>query len=263
MMSTNAVRGDQVADEGQVDRGFYVYGILGHQEELPDGLPAVGDDDVKVELATHGNVSAVISELPLARPLGKRQDLMAHQQVLDTLAADATVIPIRFGSVLKTKEAVVDELLAPHHDRFEEMLAELAGLVQFTIRGKYAESAHIREIVAEDPEIQQLRETVRGLPEEAGYAERMRLGELVNNAVVQKREADAEEMVRALEAVAVASNRHDVAGEDDAVHVAFLVGREVTGDFEQAVEDLGQRWAGRINLRLLGPLAPYDFMPES
>jgi hypothetical protein len=33
-------------------------------------------------------------------------------------------------------------------------------------------------------------------------------------------------------------------------------------EFDDAVEDLGRDLAGRVRLRLLGPLAPYDFVPE-
>ncbi|MEU6263007.1 GvpL/GvpF family gas vesicle protein [Saccharopolyspora shandongensis] len=265
MMATRAERGDQVqlGQEDDVDRGVYVYGIVGHRKKLPDDLPSVGDGKEEVDLASYGKLSALVSEVQLARPLGTREDLLAHERVLDTLAAEATVIPMRFGSVVRTREAVVDELLAPHQGHFEEMLAELAGLVQFTVRGRYANDAHLREIVSEEPEIQELRAALQGLPEDAGYAERLRLGELVNNAVVRKREVDTEKLISLLQKSSAASAAHAVAGEDDAMHVAFLVDREAVAQFEQAVDDLGRQWDGRVNLRLIGPLAPYDFLPET
>jgi hypothetical protein len=49
------------------------------------------------------------------------------------------------------------------------------------------------------------------------------------------------------------------AGSEGAVHVSFLVGRTRRPEFERAAEELGKQWDGRIRLRLLGPLAPYDF----
>lgn len=265
MMATHAERGSHVQSghRENTDRGVYVYGILDRREKLPDDMPSVGDGEEEVDLASYGKLSALVSEVQLARLLGTREDLLAHERVLDILAAEVTVIPIRFGSVVSTMEAVVDELLAPHHDHFEAMLAELADLVQFTVRGRYANNAHLREIVSEDPDIQELREVLRGIPEDVGYAERLRLGELVDNAVVGKREADTETLISSLEKSFVASVPHAVAGEDDAVHVAFLVDREVAAQFEQAVDDLGWQWDGRINLRLIGPLASSDFLPET
>jgi hypothetical protein len=244
-------------------RGVYVYGILPFREELPDDLPAVGDGEAAVELASHGELSALISDLDVARPLGTPGDLLAHERVLDTVAADSTVLPMRFGSVVSTVEAVVDELLAPNHDHFEAVLCELAGLVQFTVRGRYAEGAHLREVVAEEADIEKLREFLRGIPEDAGYAERLRLGELVNRAVVKKRERDVDALITSVARHIVGAVPHAVAGEDDATDVAFLVDRERVPQFERALDELGQQWLGRISLRVIGPLAPYDFLPEA
>ncbi|WP_223838422.1 GvpL/GvpF family gas vesicle protein [Saccharopolyspora pogona] len=265
MMITRAERGEQVQSghQGSIDRGVYVYGIVYHREKLPEELPSVGDGEAEVDLASYGKLSALVSEVQLSRPLGTREDLLAHERVLDALAAEATVIPMRFGSVVSNKEAVINELLAPHEGHFNETLSELAGLVQFTVRGRYANNTHLREIVSEEPEIQELRAVVQDMPEDAGYAERLRLGELVNNAVVRKREVDTETLISSLENSSAAFVSHAVAGEDDAMHVAFLVDREAVAQFEHELDELGGQWGGRLNLRLIGPLAPYDFLPEA
>ncbi|QUH00233.1 GvpL/GvpF family gas vesicle protein [Saccharopolyspora erythraea] len=252
-------------EQGDVttERGVYVYGIIWSPDDLPADLPSVGDDKAPVRLASHRGLSALVSEVPLARPLGTRQDLLAHERVLDTLAEETTVLPMRFGSVVSTVDAVTDELLAPHHEHFESVLSELDGLVQLTVRGKYTEDAHLREVVTEEPEIMRLRESLQGVAEDAGYSERVRLGELVNEAVAKKRQSDGEDLVRSLEPAAVASASHEVGGVEDAVDAAFLVDRRRVPEFERAVDELAERWTGRVSLRLLGPLAPYDFLPES
>ena len=243
--------------------GVYVYGILDTSDPVPSGLASVGDGDEEVRLASHGGLSAVISDIALDRPLGTREDLLAHEQVLDSVAQERTVLPMRFGSVVRTEDAVVDELLAPHQEHFESVISELSGLVQFTVRGRYVASAHLREIVEDDPAIRELRDALQGVEDDAGYPERLRLGELVNDAVVQKREADAEVLVDALKPGVVATAGHQLAGEDSAVDMAFLVERQRRADFERAVDDLGEQWRERVQLRLIGPLAPYDFLPES
>jgi hypothetical protein len=48
--------------------------------------------------------------------------------------------------------------------------------------------------------------------------------------------------------------------ELDAVHVAFLVETDGESEMEQAIEDLARDWEGRIEVRLLGPMAAYDFV---
>jgi hypothetical protein len=254
--------GQQVQEPNVVD-GVYVYGIAMGSTSLPEDLPCVGDEKAEVRLATHGRLSALVSELHLDRPLGTREDLLAHERVLDTLAEDRTVLPMRFGAVVSDAEAVVDELLKPHREHFENVLAELAGLVQFTVRGNYVNDEHLREIVAEHSEIRELREALQEVPDDAAYAEKLRLGELVNQAVVQKRQAEAGELSRILGPHAVATAEREVSGEREAVNTAFLIDRHHRPEFERALDVLGEQWANRIQLRLLGPLAPYDFLPDS
>ena len=47
---------------------------------------------------------------------------------------------------------------------------------------------------------------------------------------------------------------------EDAVYVACLTELAKQGDLEETVGRLAQEWSGRIDIRLLGPLAPYDFV---
>jgi hypothetical protein len=48
--------------------------------------------------------------------------------------------------------------------------------------------------------------------------------------------------------------------EFDAVHVALLAEVERQADLERALDRLRENWQRRTELRLLGPLAPYDFV---
>ena len=46
---------------------------------------------------------------------------------------------------------------------------------------------------------------------------------------------------------------------EQAVDASFLVHRSERDVFEAAAMNVARDWADRIDLRLLGPLAPYDF----
>jgi hypothetical protein len=237
----------------------YVYAIVPAATELPEGLS--GTDGAPLSLVRHGDLAAVVSEVGTGRPFGAREDLMAHERVVETLAAEATVLPLRFGAVVRSTDAVADELVAPHHDWFASVLADFAGRAEFIVVGTYAQDAVLREVLAEDPEAMRLRDSVRQKSEDAGYYERVRLGELIVQALEAKREADGAALADAIAPYAVAVTPRAPAGDEAAADVAFLVADAERERFEQAVEDLASRWAGRVRLRLLGPLAPYDFVP--
>jgi hypothetical protein len=240
-------------------RACYVYGIVPVGVRLPEGL--TGLRDAEISLVRHGDVAAVVSEITPGQALGTREDLLAHEGVVEALAAETTTLPLRFGAVVTTPDAVVEEMLVPYQDWFTDVLADLSGAREYAVVGVYVEDAVIREVLAEEPEALRLRERVRGLPEDAAYYDRIRLGELIVKALDEKRQVDTEALLDALEPHAAAAALRSPAGEDTAADAAFLVTDRRLPDFEQAVDALGERWAGRVRLRMVGPLAPYDFVP--
>ncbi|MCW2863635.1 MAG: gas vesicle synthesis GvpLGvpF [Actinoallomurus sp.] len=238
----------------------YVYGIVPACTHLPEGLMGTGGG--RVRLVRHGALAGVISEIPAAGALGSREDLLAHESVVASLAARTTMLPLRFSAVVTTADAVAKEMLEPYYDWFTGILAELEGRAEFSVSGTYVQDTVLREVLAEEPEVMRLRESLRGLPEDTGYYERVRLGELIVHALDAKREVDTEDLAQTLSQYAVAVAPRPPVNEDTAADAAFLVADDDRANFRKAVDELGYRWAGRIKLHVLGPLAPYDFVPS-
>jgi len=238
--------------------GYYVYGILPGDVELTEEIRGVGDR--AVTLLRDGELAALVSEVDLLGPLGTTEDLEAHKEILDSVAAGAPVLPLRFGAVVVGEDAVVSELLEPHRDEFAAALEEFEGRTEYVVKGRYVESAILNEILSEDPEAAGLREQIRGQDADATREERIRLGEIINNAVAAKREQDTQQLLSALQDHAVASVVRDPTDELEAVNLAFLVDEDKADDLDQEVENLGADWEGRVELRVLGPMAPYDFV---
>jgi hypothetical protein len=88
------------------------------------------------------------------------------------------------------------------------------------------------------------------------------MGELVAQALESKREADGKAVLDALLPHVVASRVLPGAGIDHLVDVAFLVDDDRRAAFEEAAEDVAASVAPRATVRLVGPVAPYDFVPE-
>lgn len=238
--------------------GCYVYGILPADVELTPDAAGIGDCDVG--LVRHGEIAALVSEVDVTTPLGRPEDLAAHERLLDAAAVEVPVLPVRFGAVLTDAGAVAQELLATHHDQFRAALQELEGRVEYLVKARYREGAVLREILSENPEAARLRAAMRERPEETTRDIRMRLGELINQEIEARRATDGRRVVEALGRYAVAHNERPPTHHEDAAHVAFLVETEQRARFEKAVEELTRDWRDRVDMRLLGPLAPYDFV---
>lgn len=266
MTTPQSPGGNTPGDTPQDDRApQYIYGVTHSGASLPGDVP--GLDDKPVTLVEDGGVcAAIVSDLPQGRALGERADLVAHQRVLNALVdAGTVVLPFRFGAALADREAVEKELLAGNSDRFGQILEQLDGMVELRVKATYVQDAVLREIMAGDAEIAELSQRLREVPPDAAdavYYDRIRLGELIAQTMERMRESDGRTLLDGAAPAAEATVTKTPAREEDVLDASFLVHADRRAEFEQAVEKLAGDHAERIKVRLIGPLPPYDFVPE-
>ncbi|WP_420753161.1 GvpL/GvpF family gas vesicle protein [Rhodococcus sp. O3] len=240
--------------------GIYVYGIVPGDVEAESHATGVGDPPSDVSVVRSGEIAALVSEIPVDRPLGTPDDLKAHAELLDGTAAVAPVLPLRFGAVLSDEDAVSEELLDAHRDEFEAALNELEGKAQFVVKARYDERAVLSEILEENADAARLREEIRDKPEDATRDARMMLGEIITQSIEAKRNEDTQRVVDALEDLEPMVNVRQPTHDEDAAHVAVLIELSRQGDLEDIVRSLAEEWEGRAEMDLLGPMAAYDFV---
>ena len=239
--------------------GRYVYGIVPAGVKVPRGKRTVGDGH-PATLVRRGKVAALTSPVPEGTLIGTPDDLIAHSRMLDAVAARSAVLPMRFGAVLATNDDVQEALLAPHHDEFAAALDKCADTVQFVAAGRYVQAVVLTEVLNENPEAAELATAIRGEDELATRDLRIRLGELVNAAITAKRDADTAAFTAAVEPYCEAIAAREPSHEEDAVHLALLVRRDQENDLWRGIHEASARWRDRVDFRLLGPMAPYDFV---
>jgi hypothetical protein len=228
----------------------HVHGVIAAGDRVPPGARTLA----------HGDVVALVTD---AAEHSRAAGLVrAHWRLLDEAAREATVLPVRFGTAMAGDDAVVQEFLEPEHDRLAARLAALRGKVQMTVKGAYDERALLTAVLASSPEIARMQQRVKALPEEAGYYERIELGQRISREVEQLRERDAELVHQRLAPLAIASRRERPATLDGAVNAAFLIERSGLETFAGDADRLARELRGRIGLRCVGPLPPYSFTEE-
>lgn len=239
----------------------YLYGVVPADVETDPEARGVGDPPGRVTVIRHGDIAALVSEIARDKPLGTPEDLQAHEALLDAAAAEVPVLPLRFGAAMSDPDAVAEEFLAPHHDDFAAALKELEGRAEYVVKGRYVQQAVLREVLAESPEAARLRERISGTEDDAATRnDRIALGELVNRAIARKRDEDTRTLVEALSPLGATVNVREPTHEEDAAHVALLVETARQPELVDTVREIAERWRGRVTMRLLGPLAAYDFV---
>jgi hypothetical protein len=240
------------------DVGLYFYCVV------PAGTDTAGLhglDDVEVETVEHGGVSAVVSKLSLDRPPGRSAELVAHARVVDALAAVTDVVPAQFGSALDNDLSEVAGFLDDEGDRIRSALSRLGGKVQLNLRASYEPDQVLAELVQQDPLVAELRSRTRELPSGVPHPDLVRLGEAVSRGLTRKRVEDAESLLDVV-LPHVSEHIQRPGGEYDVLDAALLVERSAMPTLEQALEELAEVVHERIRMRLVGPVAPYDFVED-
>lgn len=226
---------------------WYVYGIV----------PAGCRVDAECELVESGPIAAVTGSRD--RGPGTAEDVRKHDRVVAEFVRRGTpILPIRFGAVAKGQETLARDFLDPNVDMLERALAEVTGRVQYTVRIGYIRDAVVRAVSVQDPAVAAARAAVG---EDPSHGAQVRLGEVVIEAINRRRAGDAAKISAALEPHADRVRSTPATDPDRLGDVAALVLSEQAEAFEAAVEDLAARHADALTVKLIGPIAAYDFVP--
>jgi Gas vesicle synthesis protein GvpL/GvpF len=234
----------------------YVYGVVAAADAA--SISHTGVEGSPVRTVSEGDLAALVSDVA-GGALAAAREVRAHWRVLEAVSAQATILPVRFGTVMEDDDAIRTQLLAANGERLSALLQELVGRVQVSVKGNYRQDELLRGVVAASPTVAALRKRIENLPDDAAYYERIRLGELVAAEVERRREDDAARALARLEPLAVAARSEGVGTPDAAFNLAFLVERERLDEFSATVTALIDELGDRVAVRYVGPLAPYSF----
>ena len=234
----------------------YVYGVVRAADA--GKLDVSGVEDAAVRTVASDGLAALVSDIE-SDSLAAAREIRAHWRVLEEASGSATVLPVRFGTVMESEAAVRERLLEPNADSLTTALEQVDGRIQLSVKGVYDEEALLRDVVRHAPAIATARRRISELPSDAAYYQRIQLGEAVAAGVEQRREADTASALERLEPLSVAARSEPVSAPDAAFNLAFLVDRDRVDPFSAAVAELGKTYGDALQLRYVGPLPPYSF----
>jgi hypothetical protein len=110
---------------------MWIYGICDGTEPLPPGSRGLAG--APLEALGEGGLLAVFTR-HAQPPCDPAPDaLWAHEQVVERLMAERTVVPLRFGSTV-AGEAALRRLLAERRESLTETIARIRGRVELGVR---------------------------------------------------------------------------------------------------------------------------------
>ncbi len=240
--------------------GRYLYGIIPCPEVRSFDVQGIHEQGREVYTIPYRDLAVVVSDSPQKTYDGARRHMLAHTRVLEALMREYSVLPIRFGIVAPDVDTIREQLLARHYPDLRAQLDRLHNRIELGLKVFWAADDMLRRIADETPAIRALRDSLSGRSLESTYYERIRLGEMVEQALTARRERDAEMFLTGLQPLAVETVTNPVRADRMVLNAAFLVEREREADFDEAVRRFGDRFEDRFLFKYVGPVPPYNFV---
>src|SRR5437763_613761 len=120
---------------------LYVYGVTRAGAEPGD---LAGVDGEPIRTVTERDVAAFVSAAPPGAVETTRARLLTHARVLELLAADRTVLPMRFGVVAPSERVLRESVLGPRRKVFLSLLKRFEGAVEVDLRVLFDEGEALK-----------------------------------------------------------------------------------------------------------------------
>lgn len=250
------------------EEGSYIYCVIGAGEERKFAYPAIGSRADEVYSISHQDIGAVISASPVVKYPISRENTIVHQRVLEELANDFTVLPVKFSTVAGGKdgrcaaERIREEVLRVRYGEFKDLLTKMDGRVELGLKAFWVDKKIIfEEIVEENSEIKRLRhKLISGTGATQPYGEKATLGEMVKNALERKKTREEKDILNVLRKACVDWRSNKVFGDEMITNSAFLVEKSRMEEFDGLVDKLDAVHNGRMKFKYVGPVPPINFV---
>jgi hypothetical protein len=239
--------------------GMYVYLIIECDAPRTFGGLGIGGRGDAVYTVHYKDLAAVVSRTPLVVYDPTRENVLAHEHVNEVIIEEGfTPVPMSFGTLFKTEKDIV-EFLEDTYDDLRDVLVKMKDKLEFGLRVNWTREEVLAEIERDDEGIRRLKEEI-AKSQQSTYFARMQLGRMVEQALNDKSDAYVRGIYEYLRDAAIASRSNKPIGDKMIMNAAFLVQRDRAEIFDQKVQEIAQRYEGKLSFRYTGPWPPWNFV---
>lgn len=239
----------------------YVYGIIRAADAASIGGAAVMTGG-PLGLHEIGPLAAVTSPIDVDEILPVRRNAVAHTRVLEGVMADRPILPMRFGIIVASLDAL-EAIVRPRAQDLLAVLDELEGKIEVGIKAAWNQTALWNEISHERPDLARASQAFKGVDPNRTYYERIELGRKVESALAEKR---ADERYNLLQLIEPFAHRlKELSPPDDMTfaHYAMLVDQSRERELYEALVTLESRERNRLDIKFVAPVPAYNFVTIS
>lgn len=235
---------------------YYIYAF---REGNSDSYPVEGIEGAKVSSITSGELSAVVSPVSIKKLRPQRKNLVAHQQVLRTVMAETTPLPVAFGMVADSEKEVRKVL-----DDNEELLANAAARVRGRMEMTLRVSLNVPDIFSFFVEnysvLRKARDRCYRKKYGPSHEDKIELGRLFDRLLSAAREKHTAFVREYLQPYSDEIRENACRDERLIMDLACLVDRAGEKPFEDAIFEAATHFDNNYSFDYNGPLVPHNFV---
>lgn len=199
--------------------------------------------DLGVHVVTGHGLAAVVSQVEESTRAPGISSLLAFERIVEAIAAHQTVVPMRYGCLMESKEQVV-QLLEDHCQEYEAQLIRLRGMTEMGIRLLWPASAP----------------PLASHPKSSGAAYLVSLRSRYQHDTPAEQEILLADRIGTALARWFAEQRREMSssGQGRLLSLSFLMPKVYVEDFREAVRNIAT--PPGVKLLMSGPWPPYNFV---
>ena len=240
-------------------QGKYVYCIIQSKEPRSFGPIGIGGRGDKVYTVHHRDLAAVVSDTPLTVYDPTRDNVLAHEQVNETVLRQFTVVPLAFGSLFRSEQDII-EIMRRTYDTLRDTLVKMEGKVEFGLKVNWDRERVMAEIEQQNNEIRQLKQQIDQSASNSAYFAQIELGRLIEAALKERADSYLHDIYVMLRGTVLASQANKTIGDNMIMNAAFLIERAREADFGRRVEEAAAKHDDTLSFKYSGPWPPYNFV---
>ncbi|MBD2181195.1 GvpL/GvpF family gas vesicle protein [Planktothrix sp. FACHB-1355] len=240
-----------------MDCGLYLYGIF--PDSMPEQLALEGMDKQPVYSTIIEGFTFLYSSAKQEKYLASRRNLICHERVLEQAMNEGfrTLLPLRFGMVIKTWETVIEQLTRPHQDKLKDLFAKLAGRREVSVKVLWDSKSELQALLSANKDLKQKRDAMEG--KTMSMEEVIDIGQMIENGLLLRKQEVIQAFRDELNSLAKEVVENDPMTEEMIYNAAYLISWDAEAEFSDRVEAIDQKFGDRFRIRYNNFTAPYTF----
>ncbi len=240
-----------------MDVGLYLYGIF--PDPITETVALKGLDSQPIYSQEVDGFTFLYSHAKKEKYVASRRNLITHEKVLEEAMQEGfrTLLPLRFGLVVKDWDTVIIQLTKPHKQQLQELFQKLAGRREVSVKILWDPKAELKAMMESNQDLKQKRDQMEG--KALSMEQVIEIGQLIENNLAVRKESVIQVFFNELNPLAEEIVESDPMMEEMIYNAAFLIPWDTESVFSERVEAIDQTFGDRLRIRYNNFTAPYTF----